>query len=83
MFEACGIPVAKGEWFSISARHFSTGPEVGDLMGVYDKESLAYGLDGEEIWRLESKAKGEGRLSLYARANVLPSVLWVRRSRLG
>ena len=52
-------------------------------MGVYVKESLAYGLDGEEIWRLESKAKGEGRLRLYTRANVLPSVLWVRKSLVG
>ena len=57
--------------------------EIGDLMGVYEKESLAYGLDGEEIWRLESKAKGEGRLHLYTRANVLPSVLWVRKSLVG
>ena len=54
--------------------------EISDLMGVYEKESLAHGLDGEEIWRLESKAKGEGRFRLYTRGNVLPPVLWVRRS---
>jgi hypothetical protein len=57
--------------------------EIEDLMGVYQKESLAHGLDGVEIWRLESKAKGEGRLRLYTRGNVLPSVLWVRKSLVG
>jgi hypothetical protein len=58
--------------------------EIADLMGVYGKESLAYGLDGEEIWRLESKAtKGEGRFRLYTRGNILPSVLWVRKSLVG
>lgn len=54
--------------------------EVVDLMGVYRKESLAHGLDGQQIWRLETKEKGEGRLRLYARTNVLPPVLWVRKS---
>jgi len=54
--------------------------EIGDLMGIYEKESLAYGLDGEEIWRLESKEAGTGRLRLYTRANVLPTVLWARKS---
>lgn len=57
--------------------------EIGDLMGVYEKESLAYGLDGEEIWRLESKERGEGRFRLYLRADVLPPVIWVRKNLLG
>ncbi|MGB9119526.1 MAG: NACHT domain-containing protein, partial [Candidatus Angelobacter sp.] len=56
--------------------------EIEDIMGVYEKESLAYGLDGEEIWRLESKEKSEGRFRLYMRGNILPPVLWVRKSLL-
>lgn len=56
--------------------------KISDLMGVYGKESQAYGLDGEEIWRLESKEKGEGPFRLYTRGNVLPHVLWVRKSLL-
>ena len=51
-------------------------------MGVYDKETQAYGLDGMEIWRLQGRNRGEGPFTLYARGSVLPPVLWVRESLL-
>jgi hypothetical protein len=54
--------------------------QVSDLLGVYDFHSHSYGLDGQEIWRLESKDQGEGPLTLYTRGNVLPKLLWVRRT---
>jgi hypothetical protein len=54
--------------------------KVADLMRAYVKESQAYGLDGQEIWRLEALGNGDGPFRLYTRTNVLPSVLWVRKS---
>ncbi|MGA9861445.1 MAG: hypothetical protein WBQ19_04975 [Terriglobales bacterium] len=51
-----------------------------DLLGVYNVHSHSYGLDGQEIWRLESKDQGEGPLNLYTRMKVLPSLLWVRQT---
>lgn len=51
-----------------------------DLLGIYERHSSSYGLDGEEIWRLERRQKEEGPLRLYSRGNILPSTLWVRRS---
>jgi predicted NACHT family NTPase len=54
--------------------------KVPDLLGVYYHHSHAYGLDGQEIWRLESRQHAEGPFRLYARGNVLPPVLWVRKS---
>jgi hypothetical protein len=53
---------------------------ISDLLGAYQRESEAHGLDGQEIWRLEAKEKGEGPFRLYTRTNVLPQVLWVRKS---
>ena len=53
---------------------------VSDLLGVYRVHSHSYGLDGPEIWRLEHRDPGEGPFRLYARGNVLPPVLWVRRT---
>jgi hypothetical protein len=53
---------------------------MSDLLGVYAAHSHSYGLDGEEIWRLESKQPGEGPLRLYTRSNVLPPILWVRKT---
>jgi hypothetical protein len=55
---------------------------VSNLMGVYDKEMQAHGLDGEEIWRLQAKGRGAGPFTLYKRMRVLPPVLWVRKSLL-
>jgi hypothetical protein len=55
---------------------------ISDLLGVYDAYSHSYGLDGQEIWRLESKEPAEGPLRLYKRGNVLPPLLWVRKSLL-
>jgi hypothetical protein len=54
--------------------------KVSDLLGAYEAHEHAYGLDGQEIWRLERKENGEGPFRLYTRSNVLPSVLWVRKS---
>jgi DNA polymerase III delta prime subunit len=51
-----------------------------DLLGVYHQLNLSYGLDGQEIWRLELKPHGVGSLNLYARMGVLPHDLWVRKS---
>lgn len=53
---------------------------VTDLLGVYEHHSSSYGLDGQEIWRLERKQEEEGPLRLYSRGNILPQILWVRRS---
>lgn len=53
---------------------------VSELLGVYRIHSCSHGLDGQEIWRLEAKQRGEGPLTLYTRTNVLPAVLWVRRT---
>ena len=53
---------------------------VSDLLGVYRVHSHSYGLDGQEIWRLESKEQGEGPLNLYTRGNILPRLLWVRQT---
>ncbi len=54
--------------------------KVADLLGVYRAHSHSYGLDGQEIWRLEVKQQGEGPFRLYTRGNVLPQILWVRKS---
>jgi hypothetical protein len=54
--------------------------KVSDLLGVYRVHSHSYGLDGQEIWRLESKEQGEGPLNLYTRGNILPRLLWVRQT---
>jgi hypothetical protein len=54
--------------------------KVSELLGVYRVHSHSYGLDGQEIWRLESKDQGEGPLNLYTRANVLPTLLWIRQT---
>jgi hypothetical protein len=54
--------------------------KVSDLLGIYRFHSHSYGLDGQEIWRLESKDQGEGPLNLFTRANLLPRLLWVRRT---
>ena len=51
-----------------------------ELLGVYEHHSSSHGLDGEEIWRLERKQEEEGTLRLYSRGNILPPILWVRRS---
>jgi hypothetical protein len=51
-----------------------------DLLGAYELHSRSYGLDGEEIWRLELKQREHGPLRLYMRGRVLPPVLWVRKS---
>ena len=53
-----------------------------DLLGVYKVQGNSHGLDGQEIWRLEAKDHGEGPFRLYTRGNVLPSLLWVRKSLL-
>ena len=53
---------------------------IANLLGVYDAHGNSYGLDGEEILRLEYKAQPEGSFRLYTRMNVLPPVLWVRKS---
>jgi hypothetical protein len=57
--------------------------EFSDLLGVYELHSHSYGLDGQEIWRLEIKEHGEGPFRLYARMKVLPQILWVRKSLVG
>jgi predicted NACHT family NTPase len=54
--------------------------KISDLLGVYNAHSHSYGLDGEDIWRLEARKPGEGPLRLYTRANILPPVLWVRKT---
>jgi hypothetical protein len=51
-----------------------------ELLGIYRVVGHSYGLDGQEIWRLESKDQGEGPFRLYTRANILPSLLWVRKT---
>jgi NACHT domain len=56
--------------------------KVADLLGIYRVASHSHGLDGQEIWRLEAKEQGEGPLNLYTRSNLLPGLLWVRRSLL-
>jgi NACHT domain len=53
---------------------------VADLLGVYEHHSSSHGLDGQEIWRLERKKEEEGPFRLYSRGNILPQILWVRRS---
>lgn len=53
---------------------------VSELLGTYQQHSHAYGLDGEEIWRLELRNEGQGALRFYARTKVLPEVLWVRKT---
>ncbi len=54
--------------------------KVSDLLGIYSVHGHAHGLDGQEIWRLEFKEHGEGPFRLYKRRNVLPPILWVRKS---
>lgn len=54
--------------------------KISELSGAYERHSQAYGLDGEEIWRLELKQQGGGPLRYYARTKVLPDVLWVRKT---
>jgi hypothetical protein len=55
---------------------------VSDLLRVYDQSSLSYGLDGQEILRVEIREHGDGPLRFYARMKTLPGVLWVRKSLL-
>jgi hypothetical protein len=55
---------------------------VSDLLGVYATGPRSFGLDGQEIWRLEVREQGEGPLTFYTRMRVLPPVLWVRKSLL-
>jgi hypothetical protein len=54
--------------------------KASDLLGVYCAHGNSYGLDGQEIWRLEVKDQGEGPFRLYTRGNILPSLLWVRKT---
>jgi NACHT domain len=51
-----------------------------ELLGTYEWDSRSYGLDGQEIWRLELREEREGPLSYYARMRTLPDVLWVRKT---
>lgn len=53
---------------------------ISELFGIYEFHSCSYGLDGQEIWRLERKQHEQGPLRLYSRGNILPNVLWVRKS---
>lgn len=53
---------------------------ISDLMAAYDKASESHGVDGELIWELQAREKGEGPFRLYTRNRVLPGVLWVRKS---
>lgn len=53
---------------------------IDDLLRVYAVQGQSYGLDGQEIWRLEFKEHQQGPLCLYSRGNILPRVVWVRKS---
>lgn len=56
--------------------------KIPDLLGVYKADGHSYGVDGQEIWRLEFREHGEGPLNFYTRMRVLPPVLWARKSLL-
>jgi energy-coupling factor transporter ATP-binding protein EcfA2 len=53
---------------------------ISDLLGVYQKHSHSYGLDGQEIWRMEVKQHREGPFRVYAGMRALPEILWVRKT---
>jgi len=70
-----------GDDFSALAIKIKQRVELNDLLHSYAKKETAHAFDGDPIWKLKRKGRGQQRLRSSAES-VLPEELWVRGSLL-